>query len=474
MPHRPGRPSPNILFILTDDHAAQAIGAYGSRVNVTPNIDRIANDGTRLDRCYATNSLCAPSRASILTGTYSHINNVQGLQTPFDNSQETFAHRLRGVGYETALFGKWHLGHGEAHDPRGFDDWCVFPGQGEYHDPLMLGPDGEHQQTGYATDIVTDMSLDWLARRDIDKPFCLLTWHKAPHRPWEPDDAHADLYPDATIPLPDTLFDDYAGRGPHAPAARMRISEDLTRGDVKADPPDGLTGNDLTTWYYRRYLSDYLRCVASVDDNVGRMLDWLDANDLADDTVVIYSSDQGFFLGEHGWYDKRFIYEESMRMPFCVRWPGVILPGTVSTSLCTNVDLAATFCDIAGVEPGELNQGESMLDVWRGQPHAHWRDAFYYRYFEHNDGAHGVWAHYGIRTDRYKLVIFYNDGLGLPGTGPRTDPPYTELYDLETDPQELRSVADDPAYAHVRADLEARLAGLQAELRDVPYSPATA
>lgn len=460
---------PNIVFVMADDHAAHAVSAYGSRVNTTPNIDRLAHEGMRFDSCFCTNSLCAPSRATILTGTYNHVNGVRTLATEFDARQPAFPGMLREAGYETALVGKWHLGHGGIHDPRGFDHWEVLPDQGDYHDPTFLTPYGSHVRPGYATDVITDVALDRLARRDPDRPLCLLVHHKAPHRHWEPDAKHADLFSDTDLPEPETLRDDYSDRATAAREARMRVGEDLGYRDLKAAVPPGLTADGELAWKYQRYLKDYLRCVASLDDNMGRLLDGLDDAGIAGDTVVVYTSDQGFFLGDHGWYDKRFMYEESLRMPFLVRYPRAVGPGSSSDALVLNVDFAQTFLDLAGVDAHPRMQGRSLRPVLRGDGTPEdWRTSVYYRYWEHDDGIHHVWAHYGVRTERYKLVHYYAEGLGVPGTSDEAMPPEWELFDLERDPFELRSVYDDPAYAEVLQRLRLELERVQRQVGDTP------
>ncbi|MFD6178941.1 MULTISPECIES: sulfatase family protein [unclassified Isoptericola] len=462
---------PNIVLVLTDDHAAHAIGAYGSVVNTTPHIDAIAERGVRLDRCYVTNSLCTPSRASILTGTYSHVNGVTTLSTPIDASQPTFVSQLREAGYRTAVVGKWHMGHGAGHDPEGFDYWDVLLDQGEYHDPTFRSAVGERTVPGYATDVITDLALGWLESLEGDDPWCVLIWHKAPHRSWEPDEAHADLYSDP-IPVPATFTDDYATRTSSARRAAMRVADHLTSTDLKVDPPAGLSYDELALWKYQRYMEDYLRCVASVDDNVGRVTDWLRERGEEDDTLVLYSSDQGFFLGDHGWFDKRFMYEESIRMPFVLSYPRLVPAGQVHDGIVTNVDWARTVLDAAGVDPHPRMQGRSFWpDLVGGasggaEPPA---DGFYYRYWEHHDGVHHAPAHYGYRDRRYKLVYYYNDGMGLPGAGWPTFPGEWELFDLHDDPDELRNVADDPAYAEVRARLEVALWRAQAAVGDEPH-----
>ena len=463
MPRRP-----NLLFIMSDDHAAHAISAYGSRINRTPQLDRIAVEGMRFDACFCTNSICTPSRAAVLTGTYNHVNGVTTLDTPMDNRLQTYPKLMQAAGYQTAIFGKWHLGHGPAHDPTGFDEWKVLPGQGEYHDPEFLTPDGPAVIEGYATDIITDLALDWLDRRDPSRPFALMVHHKAPHRHWEPDQKHARMYEGETIPEPHTFWDDYATRSAAAEAARCHML-DLDEADLKAPVPEGLTEQEEISWRYQRYIKDYLRCVASIDDNVGRLLDHLDEAGLADDTIVVYTSDQGFFLGDHGWFDKRFMYEESLAMPLLVRYPREIAPGSVCADMALNVDLAPTFLDLAGLSIPADMQGASLCPLLRGATPEGWQTSMYYRYWMHRDEAHNIWAHYGVRTLRHKLIYFYNDPLGRPGARGPTDPPEWELYDLEVDPFEVRNVYDDPAYADVVAALKAELARLQAAVGDEPY-----
>ncbi|MFC9983827.1 sulfatase [Microbacterium keratanolyticum] len=460
---------PNIVLILTDDHASHAIGAYGSVVNVTPRIDEIAAAGVRLDNCFCTNALCTPSRASILTGTYSHINGVTTLETPIDASQPTFVSQLQQAGYRTAIVGKWHMGEGPGHDPEGFDYWAVLRDQGEYFDPQILTETGVQVVPGYATDVITDLSLDWLESLDGDEPWCLLIHHKAPHRPWEPDEKHKGMYAQP-IPVPATFDDDYATRSSAAHRAAMRIADHLTLTDLKQMPPEGLTYEQAALWKYQRYMEDYLACVASVDDNVGRVIDWLRERDLFDDTMMMYTSDQGFFLGDHGWFDKRFMYDESLRMPLVISYPARI-PATETpmAQIVTNVDFAQTILDAAGLPPHPRMQGVSIWPQLTTTPDAPTREAMYYRYFENDDINHHALAHYGIRTDTHKLIYFYNDGLGLPGSSPHTYPPEWEMYDLATDPEEMHNVYHDPSYASIREELTAQLWTLQAELLDEPH-----
>ncbi|MFP4055260.1 MAG: sulfatase [Candidatus Brocadiia bacterium] len=464
---------PNILFIMTDDHAAHAMSCYGSRINATPHMDRIAEDGMRLDSCFCTNSICSPSRATILTGQYEHVHGVRTLADNLDRTRTTFATLLRDAGYQTALVGKWHLGTAPENRPRGFDYWTVLPGQGLYHDPLMHemdphDPDRGVEKTlqGYVTDVITDIALDWLRRRDRERPFCLLVHHKAPHRHWEPDEKHAAMYDDIEIPPPDTLHDDYQHRATAARIARMRVGEHMNEKDLKRPVPQGLRGRDLREWAYQLYIKDYLRTIASVDDNIGRLLDALDAEGLAEDTVVVYTSDQGFFLGDHGWYDKRFFYEESLRMPLLVRYPREIPAGSTSDAMALNLDFAQTFLDYAGVEAPADMMGRSLRPVLAASTPRDWRTAMYYRYWMHL-AHHNVCAHYGVRTHRHKLIYYY--GLPLDASG-AVDPPMQpewELFDLDRDPQEMHSVYDRSAYAPTVAELKDELRRLREEVGDL-------
>ncbi len=470
---------PNLLLVVADDHAANAVGCYGGPHAVTPRIDSLARDGMRFTECGCTNSLCAPSRATILTGTYNHVNGVTTLSTEFDAAaQPAFPALLRDAGYRTGLIGKWHLGHGGVHDPRGFDHWEVLPDQGEYHDPTFLTMDGgSHVRPGYATDLITDLSLGWLeetAAADPDAPWCLLVQHKAPHRPWEPAERHADLTFGSAGSEPATFFDDYENRSTAARDARMRVGRDLNREDLKGDPPLEVVADPTAyaRWALDRYLTDYLRCVVAVDEGVGRLLDHLDATGQADDTVVLYTSDQGFFLGEHGWYDKRFMYAESLRMPLLVRYPRLVPPGSESDALVLNVDFAQTLLDLADVPALDRMQGRSMVPLLAGGGGtAGWRESTYYRYWEHLDGSHHVAAHRGVRTRDRKLVHYYGSGCGQPGASDVRTPEEWELFDLGRDPAELRSVHDDPAYADDLARLRAELDRLATDLGDDVPTP---
>lgn len=465
---------PNILFIMSDDHAAHAISAYGSKINRTPHLDRIAHEGLRLNNCFAVNAICTPSRAAILTGKYSHINGVTVFNR-FDGGQWTVAKTLQAAGYHTGMIGKWHL----TSDPTGFDYWDILPGQGLYHDPVFISAAGQKKISGYATDIITDKTIEFLKNRPRDKPFFLMSHHKAPHRPWEPDAKHARMYEDVEIPEPATFNDDYSTRSPAAREATMRIDDHLTRNDLKMTPPPGLQGKELAEWRrgvdteieitvngetkklagqalkkwkYQRYIKDYLRCIASVDDNVGRLLDYLDANGLRENTIVIYTSDQGFFLGDHNWYDKRFMYEECLRMPFLVRYPRHIKPGRTSDALALNVDFAPTFLEYAGLSVPPEIQGRSLAPIFSGKIPGDWRKEIYYRYY-HYPGDHQVQPHYGVRTERYKLIYFN-----------RLD--QWELFDLKNDPHELKNIYADPKQGGTVKKLKADLARLRAELDD--------
>ena len=453
---------------MTDDHASHAMSCYGSRINETPNLDRIADGGMRFDNCFCTNSICTPSRGVILTGTYNHVNGVTTLSTPMDGRLLTFIKLLRKQNYQTAVIGKWHLGHGGIHDPQGFDYWNVLPGQGLYHDPEMIEMGVHKVVRGYATDLITDQSLDWLRDRDASRPFCLLCHHKAPHRPWDPDEKHATMYDGVDIPEPETFNDDYANRAAAAAAAEMRIDRDMNERDLKMAVPEGLTAEETKSWKYQRYIKDYLRCVASVDDNVGRLLDYLDEEGLTENTLVVYTSDQGFFLGDHGWYDKRFMYEESLRMPLLVRYPREVASGSVDENMVLNVDFPLTILDYAGIDPPAEMQGTSFRPLLNGRLPEGWQTSIYYRYWMHL-AHHHVYAHCGVRTLHHKLIYYYADALGQPGAIDDTKPPEWELFDLDSDPCELNSVYNDPAYAPVVETLKGELHRLQARVGDEPH-----
>ncbi|WP_338025011.1 sulfatase [Brachybacterium vulturis] len=471
---------PHIVFVLADDHAAQAISAYGSCVNSTPHLDRVAAEGARLDSLYCTNSICTPSRASILTGTFSHVNGAATIYTEFDHRVPTVPEALQQAGYRTGLFGKWHLGESEAALPRGLDDWRIYPGQGTYWDAEMTGPDGSAVVPGYATDTVTDLALDWLEDQRSEhpeQPLCLLLHHKAPHRPWVPHPRHADLYPLGSIPEPDTLLEDHSTRSRAIQGVRMSIADDLTTDDLKEELPPQLRGperrDERARWNYQRYMRDYLQTVQAIDDSMGRVLEHLETLGIAEDTIVVYTSDQGFFLGDHGWFDKRLMYDQSLQMPMMVRWPQQIPAGSQVSEMLTNVDIAATLLEAAGLDPDQAlpdQQGRSFLPLLRGEQVEDWPQAVYYRYWEHDDPEHHAPAHYGIRTPRWKYIDYYGDGLGAPGASARIFEREYELYDLQADPAELHNLAGDPAHATVLEELRAQLAELQAQVGDAPYT----
>lgn len=498
---------PNILFIMADDHAAKAISAYGHRLNRTPNLDRLADAGLRLNHCYVTNSICTPSRASILTGTYNHVNGVTTLKTPIDNRLPNVAKHLQTAGYQTAIFGKWHLGEGPAHEPTGFDNWSVVPGQGDYFDPAFIGPGGEQTVRGYATDVITDKCLAWLKGRHSSRPFFLMCHHKAPHRSFEPSPKYRGLFADEDVEMPDTFDDDYKNRARAASAAKMRIRADMTYRDLGLVQPEGgaevgepfgpgqtdrkipdpddvsklvlidqFTGEsfrfetkrELAAFKYQRYIKRYLRTVASIDENVGRLLDYLDQAGLTENTIVIYTSDQGFFLGEHGWFDKRFMYEESLQMPFLIRYPNGIGAGSVSDEIATNVDFAPTFLDYAGAPIPSYMQGQSMRPIFEGDAGPDWQTSAYHRYWMHKDEFHNAWAHYGLRNQRYKLIYWYNSALGHAGARDSDEPPEWELFDCEADPLELFNIAHDPEYSDIFRIMLSELDAKMAEIGDIP------
>jgi arylsulfatase A-like enzyme len=446
---------PNIVFIMADDHAAQAISAYGSKLIKTPNIDRLANEGMKFENCFVTNSICTPSRAVIITGKYSHLNGVP-VFNHIDNSQPLLSKYLQAAGYYTGIIGKWHLGGQNPYRPDdgkpvGFDYWNILPGQGSYFNPLMIEMGQRKTIEGYTTDVITDLSIDFIKHRPLEKPFFLMFHHKAPHRNWRPDEKHRKQYQNYEPPIPATFDDDYKGKSDASRNATNHIDTDLNDSDLKMKPPEGLSGAALKRWKFKRYLQDYLACVASVDDNIGRFLDYLDDNGLAENTMVIYTSDQGFFLGEHNMFDKRFMYEESLRMPFLIRWPAQIKPGSVSHKMILNVDFAPMLLDAAGVRVPADMQGRSFLPLLEGRTPKDWRTSMYYRYY--HPGDHNVAAHYGVRTDRYKLIYF--DKLNQ-----------WELYDLKKDPIEMHNLYDDPASAALVKELKAELYRLKKQLKD--------
>jgi arylsulfatase A-like enzyme len=473
---------PNIVFLFSDDHAYQAISAYGDarKLIETPNIDRLAKEGMRFDRCLVPNSICGPSRATVLTGKYNHLNGfVNNSNCRFDGAQMTFPKLLQSAGYQTAMIGKWHL----ESDPTGFDFWQILVGQGLYYNPVMIKMGQRMKVDGYVTDIITDTSLDWLKQRDKSKPFLLMSQQKAPHREWEPALRELDHDKDRVYPEPPTLLDDYANRGIAEKTQDMTIRDTMNAKDMKLTPPPQLTpeqrkvwdayyeprneeyrklnpqGDDLVRWRYQRYMHDYLACVKTVDEGVGKLLQYLDDEGLAENTIVVYAADQGFYLGEHGWFDKRWIFEESLRTPLLVRWPGVTKPGSVNKDIVSNLDFAETFLEAAGVPVPTEMQGRSLTPVLRGQTPPDWRKSFYYHYYEFPQ-PHHVRPQYGVVTDRYKLVHFYG-----------TEVDYWELFDLENDPQEMRSVYDQTEYLATQARLETELKRLRTELKVPEQTP---
>ena len=481
----PSRP-PNIVYILTDDHALQAISAYsGDRLVSTPQIDRLASEGALFTRSYVGNSICSPSRASILTGLHSHAHGMVSIisthepsvgHRTFDGTQQTFPKLLQAAGYTTAIRGKWHL----YSDPTGFDSWMVYPGQGNYYNPEYLTPEGVKHYSGYTADVTTDLSLAFLREQaPTGKPFFLAVHHKVPHREFVPPIRYLDTFSRVALPEPPTLLDDYATRSHLLRAATMTIREHFNLADdlkvfPQDQPPEWLrrasaadqemlqrhyarrradyerlqpTGDAFTRWAYQAYMQDYLGCVKAVDESVGRILDELERLGLAENTLVVYASDQGFYLGEHGWYDKRWMYEESFAMPLIMRLPGVIKPGQRIEALVQNIDHAPTLLNLAGTRPNTPMHGVSLLPLLRGERPADWRRSLYYAYFE---TWHGVAAHEGVATERYKLLRF-------PETGE------WELFDRQTDPHELNNRALDPALAPVRAELESELQRLRTQ-----------
>lgn len=491
---------PNILFIMSDDHAYQAISAYDDRLIQTPNIDRIADEGMLFTNACVTNSICAPSRAVILTGKHSHLNGKIDNRMPFDTTNVTFPQILQESGYQTAMFGKLHFGN----NPKGVDDFMILPGQGNYINPRFITETGDTTITGYVTDIITDLTLGWLKEdRDPEKPFMLAYLHKAPHRPWWPSPEKFTEFNTMEFPEPSNLFDDYSNRGSAAKEAEMNLLKHMMYGhDSKIRPetieemggaqpvvpefkgaftgPYGrmndaqrelydpvinsinqdfqqnwpsMTDEEKMKWKYQRYMQDYLGTISSIDDNVGRVLDYLEASGLAENTIVIYTSDQGFYLGEHGWFDKRFIYNESFLTPLMVRWPGNINPGSTNNQMVQNLDFAPTLLEAAEIIPPTDMQGESLLPLLKGEDDTWNRDAVYYHYYEY-PAVHMVKRHYGIVTREFKLVHFYYDVDEW------------ELYDRENDPAEMMNVYEDPEYAEVVEKLKIKLAALRVEYKD--------
>lgn len=493
---------PNIIFIMSDDHAYQAISTYRSHLINTPNIDRIGKEGIVFTNACVTNSICAPSRATILTGKHTHINGKVDNQMPFDTTQVTFPQLFQQAGYQTAMFGKLHFGN----NPKGVDEFMILPGQGSYINPDFITKNGDTTRVnGYVTDVITDLTLDWLdKKRDTVKPFLLMYLHKAPHRPWWPRPDKFKEFLGKKFPVPESLFDDYKNRGTAAKTAEMNLLNDMMYNhDSKIRPEvtqrmkgldpfvreyeggfhnpythriseeqkalyepildeinndfeehwPSMTTKEKMQWKYQRYMQDYLACVSSVDDNVGRLLQYLDDHALADNTLVVYTSDQGFYLGEHGWFDKRFIYDESFKTPLLVRWPNTIKPGISSEEMVQNLDFAQTFLEAAQIEAPKDMQGESLMPLLTSNPNGWTRDAVYYHYYEY-PAVHQVKRHYGIVTIDYKLAHFYYDVDEW------------ELYDRKKDPQEMNNVYNDPAYSDVVATLNVKLEELRKQYKD--------
>ncbi|MCB0665021.1 MAG: sulfatase [Saprospiraceae bacterium] len=485
------KPSPpNIIFIMTDDHSYQTLSAYDDRLITTPNLDRLANEGAIFKNSFVSNSICAPSRAVMLTGKHSHINGHIDNTLTFNGAQPTFPKYLQSAGYQTALIGKWHL----KSLPTGFDHYEVLRGQGDYYNtPFITGKDTV-PSTGYVTDVITDKSMNWLDQRDTSRPFCLLVHHKATHRVWMPPLKYLDSLENHDFTYPETLFDNYFGREAAA-AQKMSIDKDMDlvydlkmldeAGEIQTKYREmyeqgriknlnaeerkiwdahfrpiieefkkaKLEGADLVKWKYQRYMRDYIRCLMSVDDNVGRLLDYLDEQNLTENTLVVYTSDQGFYMGEHGWFDKRFMYEESMRTPLLMRYPPLVQPGSEITELVQNIDYAPTFLDLAGVQIPEDMQGLSLVPLLAGENKLPGRNALYYHYYEYPN-EHMVKRHYGIRTDRYKLIHFYYDIDDW------------EFYDLQEDPQELHNLIDEPPYQRMIDSLKTELEKLKMYYKD--------
>jgi arylsulfatase A-like enzyme len=477
-----GNQSPNILYIMSDDHASNAISCYGSRlasVFKTPNMDRIAKEGIRLNNYFSTNAICTPARATIMTGQYGHINGVRTLADSWNpECGPNLAALLKEAGYTTALFGKWHL-HCE---PMGFDEYKYLSGaggQGTYRDPEFTekGRGVVHYQ-GYVTDIITDMCLQWLRNRDKDKPFFMMCHHKAPHDFWDYPERHEHLFDGIDIPVPDSLFEDKSHRSEASrdfgssvtPRSKVRsLYADFCREDYVTGPlvgTENMTFEEKGIAAYQKYLKDYLRTVAGIDDSVGALMAELESQGILDDTIVIYTSDQGMFLGEHDYQDKRWSYEEGLRAPFLMRYPKEITPGSVTDELMANVDLAPTLLDYAGVDIPEEMQGFSCRRMLKGDPQAKKREAIYFRYWMHLAHKHHNPAHYGIRTERWKLIFYYGLPLDASGAVQENTPAGWELYDMKNDPYELKNLYNDPAYKEVVQELKEQLFKIKSELKD--------
>jgi arylsulfatase A-like enzyme len=467
------RQRPNILFIMTDDHPVSGISCYGNRILKTPNLDRIADEGVRFDNCFVTNSLCAPARATVLSGCYSHINGVRGNSESLQAIERlnpklpTFPALLRDAGYHTGIVGKWHL----SHDPAGFDYWCVLPGQGLYFNPDFIENGRKIKLSGHATDIVTDVALDFLRKRDTSRPFCLLYNHKGPHRPFQPAPRHARMFSDVELPHPKTYNDDYRTRRIAEQAEDMQFDVSLA-GDY-SDLPKNLSAAERKNWIFQRFVKDHYRTTYGIDEGVGRVLDYLDKNGLAASTLVIYTTDNGFFLGEHGWYDKRFMYEPSFRIPLLVRYPDAFRPKRAETRFVANIDFAPTILDFAGLPVPQSMQGSSLRPLLEGKPAPDWRQSVYYTYYENSWAMrdalrqnpadpgfkyltpHRVVPHRGVRTDRHKLIEYYGEG------------DYWELFDLKEDPHELSNLYGSPDHARTTSELKTELKRLRTQYEDL-------
>jgi len=475
---------PNILYIMSDDHATNAISTYGSHLTdlfKTPHIDRIAKEGIRMDRTFCVNAICTPSRASIITGQYGHINGVKTLSDPIPPKSINVAELLQKGGYETSLIGKWHL----KTEPFGFDYWKVGPGQGKYHDPVFIEKGtpyhtrkGGTKVEGYYTDLITDYALDWLKNRQQDKPFAMFLHHKAPHGKWEPAKRHLKYLEDVTVPEPDTLWEDFSHRSiasknygtsiSHRLADRRNMIDDVSSEKWPTARVDmtGLSEKEQTKAAYQKYIKDYLRCVKAVDENIGRVLDYLDESGLSENTLVIYSSDQGFFLGEHDYFDKRWIFEEAFRMPFVARLPGKIPANTSTKAMCSNIDFAPTLLSYANLDIPKEMQGKSFRPILETtKAPKGWRNSIYYRYWMHL-AHHHIPGHYGLRTERYKIIFYHGLALGSNGAIDKNTPVGWEFYDLEKDPKEINNSYNNPEYKEVIKSMKAELLRQKAHYKD--------
>ncbi|WP_242086587.1 sulfatase [Aestuariivivens sediminis] len=477
---------PNILFVLSDDHTSQAWGIYGGILKdyvKQDNLKRLANEGVVLNNAFCTNSICSPSRASILTGQYSHLNQVYTLSEPLPQGHPNIAKTLQDHGYQTALIGKWHL----VKQPEGFAYFNVLPGQGRYWDPIFKsrdqwkdGSDGSSGTVykGFSTDIIADLTIEHLKQRDTTKPFFMMCNFKATHEPFEYPDRHKDLYRDIDIPEPESLLDFGFGNGGRTFLGQKLENLEARWQEAYLHPDtfwtgypglpferEGLDSTALRKKIYQKFVKDFMRCGAAIDDNIGKLLDYLQTAGIADNTIVIYTADQGYFLGEHGFFDKRLIYEESLRMPFVIRYPKELKGGKRIDDIILNIDFAALLADYAGIEKPGYIQGESFRDNLMGQTPDHWRQSMYYQYWLHHPDRP---AHYGIRNHRYKLAYFYGKGLHKHGASNEDTPPTWEFYDLEKDPKELHNAVNDTVYSTIIHHMKAELRTLQQQYQ-VPH-----